>query len=345
MDSITQATLGAAIGEALLGRKLGWKGAAWGAFFGTLPDLDLLFYPFLDEVERIYWHRGISHSVLLMVVGALICGPLLWLWWKKHSRDISLARALGFVFLVWSTHVAIDCFTTFGTSVYEPFSNERVWWNIMAIIDPLYTLPMLIGLFVSLRNWRHRKNRWLPTVLGLGLSVVYVAFSISMKVSHVSPQFDQAFKTAGADVVAISPTIFNTVLWRGLGETQDDFLIGYYSPNDTDDEIQFERVAKNQNLVEPFLGSREFEAIDWFSRGVWSAETGENGRVRVIDRRFNEMKARKDGVHESIPLFVWEFWKEGDTVRFQKAESEVRNLSVPQLLGDLWRRILGEETH
>lgn len=41
MDSITQAVLGAAIGEAVLGQNIGKKGTFIGAAVATIPDLDL----------------------------------------------------------------------------------------------------------------------------------------------------------------------------------------------------------------------------------------------------------------------------------------------------------------
>ena len=72
MDSVTQAVLGGVVGELVLGRKIGGKGMIWGLVFGTLPDLDILFYPWLDQVEELRWHRGISHSILVMVVAAFV---------------------------------------------------------------------------------------------------------------------------------------------------------------------------------------------------------------------------------------------------------------------------------
>ena len=69
---MTQAVLGGVVGELVLGRKIGGKGMIWGLVFGTLPDLDILFYPWLDQVEELRWHRGISHSILVMVAAAFV---------------------------------------------------------------------------------------------------------------------------------------------------------------------------------------------------------------------------------------------------------------------------------
>ena len=66
MDSITQAALGALCGEVLLARKLGWKGAAWGLLFGTMPDMDIIGYAWLDAEDQLRWHRGVSHSLCIV---------------------------------------------------------------------------------------------------------------------------------------------------------------------------------------------------------------------------------------------------------------------------------------
>ena len=82
MDSITQATLGAAVGEWLLGRKLGNRALAWGALLGTLPDLDVLIAPFLDTAGNLWWHRGPSHSLLVMLLASWLLSPWLAGRWK-----------------------------------------------------------------------------------------------------------------------------------------------------------------------------------------------------------------------------------------------------------------------
>ena len=78
MDSITQASLGAAVAHAAWHKPLGRKALLWGAFFGTLPDPDIVFFPFLDDVQQLYWHRGESHSIFFVLVGGALLGALLW---------------------------------------------------------------------------------------------------------------------------------------------------------------------------------------------------------------------------------------------------------------------------
>ena len=143
MDSITQATLGAAVGHICWQDKLGRKALIAGAMLGTLPDLDVLIYPFLDEVQRLYWHRGESHSVWFLLLGSIGIGWLLSRHYKAKQFEI-LHTAAG-VFLILSTHVLIDLFNVYGTQLLAPISRKGFALNNIFIIDPLFTLPLLVG--------------------------------------------------------------------------------------------------------------------------------------------------------------------------------------------------------
>ncbi|HVJ44947.1 MAG TPA: metal-dependent hydrolase, partial [Luteolibacter sp.] len=196
MDSITQAALGAAVGEAMLGKKLGNRAMVWGAVFGTLPDLDVLVSPFLTTSGNLFWHRGPSHSLLVMILASIAAAKWLPRLWKKPKISGGLAGA--FVFAVWSTHVLIDCFTVYGTSVLWPFSNARIGFNNLFIIDPFYTLPLLVTLvwLAFLRTKKQLPKRRRLCWWGLGLSSAYVALSFGAK-QLASEGFDADLKRRG----------------------------------------------------------------------------------------------------------------------------------------------------
>ena len=88
MDSLTQAVLGAAVGEATLGRRVGHRAPLWGAILGTLPDLDVI-YPFADPVSAFTWHRGPSHSVFVL---AALTPLIVWLVLKLHPGTAEQRR-------------------------------------------------------------------------------------------------------------------------------------------------------------------------------------------------------------------------------------------------------------
>ena len=66
MDSITQIVLGAACGEAVLGKKIGNRALLFGAIGGTIPDLDVFIGKLLfnNEIDAMAFHRGFMHSFL-----------------------------------------------------------------------------------------------------------------------------------------------------------------------------------------------------------------------------------------------------------------------------------------
>jgi inner membrane protein len=127
MDSITQAALGAVVGERLLGPRLGRSAVGWGALVGTLPDLDILVYPWLDSIAELYWHRGLSHSIAGALLGTILFGWLLGRFWnrekalqKRNGSVIGLPLVFLFLFLNFASHILIDCFTVYGTQLLDP---------------------------------------------------------------------------------------------------------------------------------------------------------------------------------------------------------------------------------
>ena len=94
MDSLSQIVLGAAVGEAVLGRRIGNRAMVWGAVAGTIPDMDVLGKYFLSELDNPAFHRGISHSPLFCVVGALGFGWVTdWLYRLHHARIAMATKA------------------------------------------------------------------------------------------------------------------------------------------------------------------------------------------------------------------------------------------------------------
>lgn len=347
------------MGELVLGRKLGWKGMVWGLFFGTLPDLDVLVYPYLDRVAQLYWHRGISHSILLMVLASLLFAkPLSWL---HRKRGVTAKEAGWFVFLAWSTHVLIDVFTTYGTQVFEPFSDQRVAFNNLFIIDLFFTLPLLFCVFYwPWKGVRHliARRRWsragadpdevpeFPVFSrrrassALALSCLYVLFSFVMKMWAVDQIKGQvAEEIPNAKVIAVAPTPFNTLLWRGLIETEDAYFVTYWSPFDKKPGA-FEYLLKSHELAKPFEGQALFEGLKWFARDHWIARAGPEGKVVFIDVRFGEVRDLEN--RQLLPFFQWRL-SYNDEGKMEANSYRPRNFRMKDALGLILERIGGHQ--
>ncbi len=344
MDSITQAALGAAVGEALLGRKLGNRALAWGALFGTLPDLDAIFAPVLDTAGKLVHHRGASHSLLVMVLASFLLAPWLQKLWKREK--VSRARAGWFVFLVWSTHVLIDCFTVYGTSVLWPFSDTRVAFNHLFIIDPLYTLPLLVTLvwLAFLRKKKQLPKRRRLLAWGLGLSTGYVGVSVLAKfAADAGFEADLARRGVSYERRMEAPTPFNILLWRAVVDRGDEFWVGYRTVFESrGNPVRWTVYPRGREAFQDLSDLREARTLDWFTRGWWIARSHKRG-IWLADLRFGEIRqwnAERDTV-DGRAAFSWvlEPEEEGDRLR-QIGPSGRGGAEVLRRMG---LRIIGDE--
>ena len=174
MDSLTQLTFGAACGEAILGQKVGRKALVWGAVLGTLPDLDV-FIPLGGPVNDFVYHRGFSHSLILL---ALLSPMIAWLISKIHPDTKRYYRGWVLLsFLVLEASVLLDLLTIYGTQIFWPFDTTPMAIPVLFIIDPLFTLPILSGVLAALVLNRHRSLGHRLNAVGLLLSLVYLAWA------------------------------------------------------------------------------------------------------------------------------------------------------------------------
>jgi inner membrane protein len=336
MDSLTQVALGAVVGEMALGRKLGWKAAAWGAFFGTLPDLDVIALPFLDPAAGIRWHRGWSHAILVFTLASILLGPLLA---RFHRERGVTGREMGWlVFWAWRTHVLIDCFTTYGTQIFEPFSDARVAMNLMFIVDPLFTLPLLVGLFLALRLPVRSVTRRRIPIIAVSLCTLYAGLALGMKTwatYELRSQLEEQGK--GGRVVQVAPGSFNIILWRGLLETEEAFHLTYWSPFDSGEPV-VETIPKSRDLADDFADEEVMEALRWFSRGHWVARRGDDGTLVIVDLRFTEIRDPRSGSLQ--PIFQWHLSRDQDG-RVSAPMLRPTGLDYLGAAGLLWGRIWG----
>jgi len=343
MDSITQAALGAAVGEAMLGRKLGNRAMLWGLFFGTLPDLDVLISFFLDTTNNLIWHRGPSHSLLVMTAASAVIGHWLAKLWKKQK--ISRGQAGLFVFAAWSTHVLIDCFTVYGTSVLWPFAERRIAFNNLFIIDPLYTLPLVVTLvwLAFLRTKKQLPKRRRLCWWGLGLSSGYVALTLLAKWG-ASTGFDADLKRRGVTFNRRmeAPTAFNILLWRSVVDRGDELWVGYRTVFEFHDTpVRWTVYPKGTDAWFPYSAMREMKAVDWFSDGWWIARRHKQG-VWVGDMRFGETRTwdTRRGSVDSRLSFSWVFHPKAEGDKLRQVMPESRNPG--ETLERMTKRIFGD---
>lgn len=287
MDSLTQIVLGAAVSEALLGKKVGWRAAAWGAFAGTLPDLDVLTALVLDPVDYLATHRGFSHSVFFPFIAAPI---LAWIARSLHrAHEPNIQAWFRMFFWTILTHPLLDSLTGYGTQLLNPVSDYAIEFNTIFIIDPLYTLPFLAFLVAGLWFEPGSAMRTRLVRTGLLISTLYVFATIGMKwMAHTRFQAEIARQGIQVDRSMTIPGPFTSIYWRILIENEDGYTQGYLSLLDPDLSVEFVTVPKHHELAEPWANTAAMRRLVWFSKGFYTVSL-RDGKPHIHDLRFGSL--------------------------------------------------------
>jgi inner membrane protein len=330
MDSFTQILLGMATAELCAGKKLQRKTFLYGAILGTIPDLDVVVGQFLNPVEGVSIHRGLSHSILFFVLLSPILG---WVITKLEKGKIGLSRASIMVFWCLLTHVLLDMFTSWGTQIFWPFS-ERIALKTIFVIDPLYTIPLLICLILAWRKstFALRKKYVLR---GLYISSFYLLLTLSLK-RYALEQFKKALhqQELTYEDLIVKPTAFNCILWNANVATKDAYLLADYSLLDSQ-PITFDRYEKNTVLSKELVGNADFETLKKVSEG-WFIVTKKEESYYFNDLRFGLLT--KDPKDPQF-AFSYVFKAEGGKLKAQEVPKQKRDGKA--LLKGIWIRIKG----
>jgi inner membrane protein len=331
VDSLTQIVLGAAVGEAVLGRKVGNKAMLYGAIAGTIPDLDVLANQFTDATRALEIHRGFTHSIVFSVVFAPFFG-----WLVSCYESYKDFKGWSWLFF-WAffTHPLLDAHTTWGTQLFWPL-DLRLAFKTIFVIDPLYTLPFLICVILAMRQKRTSLKRRKYNTIGLVISSVYLALSVVLKGLSYQ-QFKSALeeKNISYKEIQTRPAPMNTILWSANVERKDDYLMGNYSFLDTQ-PITFHSHPKNHELLGDLVNDKNVQRMISISKG-WYTISKEDESLYFNDLRFGLLSVEPKGQN-----FVF---KHKMTV---SPSGEVIFTEEPknpkdgkQLLIDLWQRIKG----
>ncbi|MBN3563313.1 metal-dependent hydrolase [Aliamphritea spongicola] len=285
MDSVTQIALGAALGQAVLGHKVGYRAALWGGALATLPDLDV-FVSMGGAVADFTYHRSFSHSLITLT---LLTPLLAWLINKLHGQYPDLQRRwLLLVWLALVTHPILDSFTIYGTQLFWPLPVEPTGSGSIFIIDPLYTVPLLLGVVLALASrqadWGRKMNR-----VGLAFSSLYLIWGLSAQayVTGIAEENLAAStdKNTPDKELLVTAGPFNTLLWRVLVMQDDGYLEGYYSLFDPDRRIEFEHYSSQPELLSGLQDHWPVSRLQWFSKGFFKVESAGNNDVIISDLR------------------------------------------------------------
>ncbi|MBX3608810.1 MAG: metal-dependent hydrolase [Hydrogenophaga sp.] len=330
MDSLTQIALGSAVAVAAMGRRTAvWKAALWGGVAGTLPDLDA-FIDHGDAVLNMVLHRAESHALFFLTLAA----PLLaWVVSRIHGEAAVFRRWWLALWLALITHPLLDAMTVYGTQLLRPFTDEAYGVGSVFIIDPAYTLPLLIGVLIALRASPAAGLR--ANAIGLALSSAYLVWSVVAQ-QQVTQVARASLQQQGVEVqhLLVTPAPFNTVLWRLVAITPTHYLEGHRSLLDRGDGIEWRAYDRGADLFERHQDdAAHLRRIARFTDGFFSVhERGD--RLLVTDLRMGQE-----------PSYIFRFDLGSASERANGAHTATRvgeRPAVASAFNWLWRRTLGE---
>jgi inner membrane protein len=281
LDSLTQIVLGSGVAYAVLGNKLGRKSLLVGAAFGTVPDLDVLIN-FGGDIENFVYHRSFSHSFLIQ----LLVSPIFaWLLLKVNwAKCVSMKRWTVALFLILSTHSLLDSFTVYGTQLLWPLSTHPYGISSVFIIDPAYTLPLLLSFillcFLRINPYAKRVN-----TTALVLSSAYLTWSMAAK-WLIDDRVHQALASQNIvfEQYESTPSPLNTLLWRSVAVTQKGHYEIYTSLFDTPEQINMQFYPTENALLSQLDGVQQVDLLKRFTKGLYGVYR-QDERVIMSDLR------------------------------------------------------------
>jgi len=218
MDPVTQGALGAALAQSAARPGETRLAAAIGAAAGLLADLDVLIRSTSDPLLTLEYHRHFTHSLIFVPVGALAAALVLWPFLRSR---LAFRRIYLFSLLGYSLSGVLDACTSYGTNLLWPISDERVAWNLIAIVDPLFTLALLTGVGVAIVKRVPNAAR-----LGLAFAAAYLMLGLVQQ-QRAEAVIRQLAEERGhpIDRLLVKPTMGNQVLWRTIYETDGVFYV------------------------------------------------------------------------------------------------------------------------
>ena len=329
MDSLTQAVLGAAIGGAIAPPGSRRRAIMVGAALGTLPDLDV-FIDYGGAVENFTYHRGFSHSLFVLASFSALLWLVLRRWWAP-VRDAPY-RWLALISLALLTHPLLDAHTAYGTQLFWPLEPHPTMWATLFIIDPLYTLPLLAGVLVAAARPYARSS---DIVIGSGIAVslIYIAWSWTAQ-GIIEENVEAALAKANLEgaPVFVTPTPFNTLLWRVVVMTDDGYLEGFDSLLVDEGSMHFEAYSSDGQALEDASDVWAVSRLRWFSRDFMKASVVDN-RLLLADLRMG-----------SEPAYVFTHVVAiRENPQWVAVQTELLPASFDsRLLGEVWHRIWSE---
>ena len=307
MDPLTQGLVGSVAPQIFASRTHKVIAGCFGFLAGMAPDLDLVIRSSTDPLLHLEYHRQFTHSLIFIPFGALLCAVFFSYLWRRLCAtkylmnnglqyNLSFSQVYLFCFMGYATHAILDACTTYGTLLFWPFNNTRIAWNIISVIDPLFTIPLAVLVFFAIRK---KSTYW--TMLSLIYMFSYLGLSV-LQNSRAEAVAEQLAASRGHSPTEITtrPSFANIIVWKSVYQYQDRYYVDAIRVLGTTRVIPGVSIDK-LNIARhfPWLDEDSQQAEDiqrfsWFSQQYLGVDP--HNPLRIIDLRYSLIPNRIDGM-------------------------------------------------
>ncbi|MFT6757565.1 MAG: inner membrane protein [Chitinophagales bacterium] len=285
MDPVSQAVVGSAAAQSISKKQFVSAGIL-GCLGGMAPDLDVLIRSSTDPLLFLTYHRHFTHSLLFIPIGGLICALVLHQLIGKR-QDLSFKQSYLYCTVGYATHALLDACTTYGTMLFWPFSDVRIAWNMVSVIDPLFTIPLLLLVIAATL----KKNPWLARI-ALLWAVTYPSLGLLQHDRAIAVGY-QIAQQRGHNPTRLEakPSFGNILVWKVVYEYDQYFYVDAVRAGINTQIFIGDRAAKlDTNRDFPWLDknsqqAKDIERFRWFSIDYLAIDPDNTNRV--IDVRYS----------------------------------------------------------
>ncbi|NWF36277.1 metal-dependent hydrolase [Mariprofundus sp. KV] len=331
MDIVTQGLAGAVLAQSFSKKDETRTAMVIGFLAGLLADIDALFtHSQFDPLLQLDFHRHFTHSIFFIPFGGLIAALLMWPVLKKV---LPFKRALLFTTAGYGTSGLIDACTSYGTSLLWPLTDERISWNIISILDPLFSIALITAIaFAAVK----RTSRYAAFGLCFAISYLLIGFGQHERVEAMALALAET-RGHQVDRIEIKPTMGNLILWRSIYEADGHFYMDAVRAGLPGEEKLYagESVKRFEltdlpEVSEDSVLAADIKRFEFFSDGYISLFPGE--KLLIGDTRYSMLPTSTKPIW-GIELDLTDQQRHTPFNQFHDASDATHQAFIDMLLG------------
>jgi inner membrane protein len=305
---------------------------------GLAPDADIVIRSAEDPLLFLEYHRQFTHSLIFIPLGGLICALLgYYLLGKRAGLSFAVCYALCTV--GYATHGLLDACTSYGTLLLWPFSDARIAWHTLPIVDPFLTFPLIA--FCVART-KTGNVHWSRIALVWLLAFPVAGYLQRERATAVAAELAES-RGHEVERLEVRPGFGNLLVWKSIYETHSDGEARYFVDAvhvGAGEKVYPGTAIKVLELADDFAWldkssqqAKDVERFRWFSDNYLSVDP--NNPNRIVDMRYSMMP------HEIKPFWGIELVPQHPAT--QHAVYSVTRTVEPGAFSVLGRMILGRD--